>query len=138
MTDPLFNCEGLRIWYIVCLFKKCFFDIHWCDNHYPHLKLRFYFKWKPQPTILIQASLPAGIFLFKVNNGNTRVMCGICLKLTIKTLERHHWIHFGVLCLTLNRFQPFLWCFYCLFWTKTPIWMSQKHKDRAILIYIVS
>ena len=28
---------------------------------------------------------PAGIYLFKVNNRNTRARCEICLKLTIKT-----------------------------------------------------
>ena len=28
------------------------------------------------------------IYLFKVNNGNTRIMFEICLKLTIKTPER--------------------------------------------------
>ena len=31
---------------------------------------------------------PGGIFLFKFNNGNTRTMCEICSKLTIKTPER--------------------------------------------------
>ena len=30
----------------------------------------------------------AGVYLFKVNNGNARIICGICSKLTIKTLER--------------------------------------------------
>ena len=36
--------------------------------------------------------IPAGIYLFKVNNGNTRRMCEICSKLTIKTPERlWHW-----------------------------------------------
>ena len=34
---------------------------------------------------------PAGIHMFKVNNGNTRTTCKICPKLTIKTPERHHW-----------------------------------------------
>ena len=34
-------------------------------------------------------SFPAGIYLFKVNNRNTRTRCEICLKLTIKTPERH-------------------------------------------------
>ena len=29
------------------------------------------------------------IHLLKVNNGNTRTMCEICLKLTTKTPERH-------------------------------------------------
>ena len=31
---------------------------------------------------------PALIYLFKVNNSNTRKRCEICWKLTIKTLER--------------------------------------------------
>ena len=32
---------------------------------------------------------PAGIYLFKVNNGNTRAMCKICSKIAIKTPGRH-------------------------------------------------
>ena len=35
--------------------------------------------------------VPAGIYLLKVNNRNTRTRCEICPKLTIKTLERHQW-----------------------------------------------
>ena len=34
---------------------------------------------------------PAGIYLFKVDNGNTRTRCEICSKLTIKTPERRDW-----------------------------------------------
>ena len=33
---------------------------------------------------------PVGIYLFKVNNRNTRARCEICSKLTIKTPERRH------------------------------------------------
>ena len=33
---------------------------------------------------------PANVYLFKVNNKNTRKMCEICSKLTIKTTERRH------------------------------------------------
>ena len=33
---------------------------------------------------------PANIYLFKVNNRNTRKRCGICSELTIKTRERCH------------------------------------------------
>ena len=33
----------------------------------------------------------ANIYLFKVNNRNTRKSCEICLKLTIKTLEQRYW-----------------------------------------------
>ena len=34
------------------------------------------------------SSYPAGIYLLKVNNRNTRTRCEICSKLTIKTPER--------------------------------------------------
>ena len=33
---------------------------------------------------------PAGIYLFKVNNRNTRTTCEICPKLTIKTSDRRN------------------------------------------------
>ena len=36
---------------------------------------------------------PAGIYLLKVNNRNTRTWCEICSKLTIKTPERRQWRH---------------------------------------------
>ena len=39
---------------------------------------------------------PANIYLFKVNNRNTRKRCCICSKLTIKTPERRHWRRTGV------------------------------------------
>ena len=32
----------------------------------------------------------------KVNNKNSRARCEMCLKLTIKTLERRHWRRSGV------------------------------------------
>ena len=37
-----------------------------------------------------------GIYMFKVDNSNTRTRCEICSKLTIKTLKRRHWHHYGV------------------------------------------
>ena len=36
--------------------------------------------------------LPAGIYLLKVNNRNTRTRCEICSKLTIKKPERRIFI----------------------------------------------
>ena len=41
-------------------------------------------------------SIPAGIYLLKVNNKNIRTMCEICSKLTIKIPERHHWGRSGI------------------------------------------
>ena len=37
------------------------------------------------------------IYLLKVNNRNARIRCEICSKLTIKTPERCHWSHSGVI-----------------------------------------
>ena len=39
---------------------------------------------------------PVGIYMFKVNNRNTRTRCEICSKLIIKTPERCHWRHSGL------------------------------------------
>ena len=44
----------------------------------------------------LRKAFPAGNNMFKVNNENTRTSCEICLKLTIKTPERHHWRRSGV------------------------------------------
>ena len=40
--------------------------------------------------------MPAGIYLVKVNNGNTKTMREICSKLKIKTPERRQWRRSGV------------------------------------------
>ena len=45
---------------------------------------------------------PAGNYMFKVNNSNTRARCEICSKLTIKTPERCHGVVLVPLLLTLN------------------------------------
>ena len=45
-------------------------------------------KWKHE--LGDQSSSQVGCYLFKVNNGNTRTMCEICSKLSIKTPERRH------------------------------------------------
>ena len=36
-------------------------------------------------------TLGIDIYLLKVNNGNTRIRCEICIKVTIKTPERCQW-----------------------------------------------
>ena len=40
---------------------------------------------------------PAGIYLLKVDNRNTRARCEICSKLTVKTPEQCHWRIFHIL-----------------------------------------
>ena len=44
--------------------------------------------------------IPAGIYLLKVNNRNTRTRCETCSKLTIKTPERRQWRRFW--CIFVN------------------------------------
>ena len=39
---------------------------------------------------------PAGNYMLKVNNRNTKTRCEICSTLTIKTPQRHQWHRFGV------------------------------------------
>ena len=48
---------------------------------------------------------PVGIYLFKVNNRNTRTRCEICSRLTIKTSERCHWHSSGVFIVNFNHFH---------------------------------
>ena len=40
--------------------------------------------------LLQETSYPAGNYMFKVNNRNTRTRCEICSKLTINIPERRH------------------------------------------------
>ena len=40
---------------------------------------------------------PENIYLFKVQNRNTRISCKLCSKLTIRTPEWGHWHLFGIL-----------------------------------------
>ena len=40
--------------------------------------------------------------LLVLNNGNTRTMCEICSKLTIKIPLRHHWSCFGIFILNIE------------------------------------
>ena len=46
--------------------------------------------------ILKSAMIPAGIYIFKVKNRNTRTRCEVCSKLTLKTPERRQWRNSGI------------------------------------------
>ena len=61
----------------------------------------------------------ASIYLFKGNDGTSRTMLEICLKLTIKALNPWS-IHLSpnlLLLVTLSRFRSLYWCFHYLFLT---------------------
>ena len=52
-------------------------------------------------------SYPAGIYLLKLNNRNTRRRYAISLKLTIKTPERRHWRRPGVFIVNIEHISHF-------------------------------
>ena len=52
------------------------------------LDLRTFWNMKGSILYCLRLNVPAGIFLIKVNNRNTRARCEICSKLTIKILEQ--------------------------------------------------
>ena len=98
-------CLKYFVHYCICLsplFKTCLMWTVECGEYRP--------RW-----------FPAGIYLVKVNNRNTRTRYEICSKLTIKIPERRHWRRSGIfivnfkhishlvlvfLLLTLNMYLP--------------------------------
>ena len=55
----------------------------------------YYLSWKPLESrklcfFYVLGRIPAGIYLFKVNNRNARASCKVCSKLTVKTPEQRH------------------------------------------------
>ena len=59
-------------------------------------------------------NFPAGIYMFKVNNGNSRTRCERCSKLTIKTPERRHWRRSGVLIVNFEHISQLVLVFLLL------------------------
>ena len=64
--------------------------------------------------------LTAGIYIFKVINGNSRKICEICSKLTIRTSERRHWQGSDLFIVNFEQMSysalVFPWCFQYYFW----------------------
>ena len=57
---------------------------------------------------------PVNIYLFQVNNRDSRKRCGICLKLTIKTPEQCHWRRSGVFIVNFKHISHFFLVFLLL------------------------
>ena len=71
-----------------------------------HCQIR-YFRWNWIFHSQVNTTNAAGIYLLKVNNRNTRTMCEICSKLTIKPPENVIDVVLVALLLTFNRFHIF-------------------------------
>ena len=54
----------------------------------------------------------AGIYLLKVNNRNTRTKCEVCLKLTTKIPERHHWCRSGIFVVNFEPMASFCYLYF--------------------------
>ena len=61
-----------------------------------------------KPLIKTLRKYPAGIYLLKVNNRNTKTKCEICSKLTIKILERRQWRRSGIFIVNFGRSGIFI------------------------------
>ena len=57
---------------------------------------------------------PAGVYLFKVNNENTRTICEICSVLTLNAPERRQRRGPGVLVFNLQQIPRIVLVFYLL------------------------
>ena len=61
---------------------------------------------------VIEEPVPVGIYMFKVNNRNTRTRCEIYSKLTIKTAE--HWRRSGVFLVNFEHISQLVLVFLLL------------------------
>ena len=77
------NCtNGTKFRTVSSIFKGRF-----CKKKTQRLKLTKSLK-KVYHRCLTGSQYPAGKYLFKVNNRNSRIICEICSKLTIKTITK--------------------------------------------------
>ena len=70
--------------------------LHFVDGNELKLNWRFHVNVSLNIWHESHCSYPAGNYMFKVNNRNTRKRCEICSKLTINTSKWRHWRRSGV------------------------------------------
>ena len=73
------------------------------------LQRLFYLFWK-----CFVLKIPAGNYMFKVNNRNTGTRCEICSKLTIKIPERCRWRRSSVFAVNFEHISHFVLVFLLL------------------------
>ena len=74
-------------------------------------------------------NLRANIYLFKVNNWNTKKRCEICSKSMIKTAEWRQWHHSYIFIVNFEHI-PHLHCFYCYFEQLNVSWALFITQDK--------
>ena len=103
-------------WYM--LFINCFFFntpwINKCLLHMLRIHQNFLLVAKTNTRLTVKIiGCQRGIYLFKMNNRDTKTMCEICSKLRIKTPERCQSVVMVSLLLTLNISLTLLCYFDC-------------------------
>ena len=85
----------------------------------------YFWKQKLAWNVVFQAS----IYLFKVNNRNTRKMQEICSNFTMRTPERRRWCRSGVVLVNFEQnshITLLFHCFHCWIWTsKYPLGLKR-------------
>ena len=77
------------------LFRECAAEcVHLCPQEEECTLCQNRYRFCPERIVKCahlapyETHIPAGNYMFKINNKNTRTRCEICSKLTIKTPER--------------------------------------------------
>ena len=108
----LFCCKNF--YFLISVLSKAFsntFKLRYCTIFWSRPTISAVTKKKKKKLVFVLwTPLPANIYVFQVNNKNTRRKCKICSKSTIKTPV------LVFLLLTLNILHFFFYCFYCWLW----------------------
>ena len=76
------------------------------------------------------------VYLFKVNNENTRAMCQVCSKLAIKTPKHLQWSSSGVFIGNFKQIHTSFYFFHCWLWTRKYRlrWLNVQPKRFSIFL----
>ena len=76
------------------------------------------------------------IYLFQVNNRNTRTRCKICSKLTIKPPEWHNWFYSGVFIFNSEQILYFFFTVIVITFQLVNLhWVEASHTFHIVTIY---
>ena len=77
-----------------------------------------YFPEHLSVPLLLENNFPANIYLFKINNRNTKKRYELCPKLTLRTPERRERRHSGVFIVNFEHTSQHFLVFLLLTWNK--------------------
>ena len=87
---PRIDCTVKALKRFFSKFQRCQWPIAYCKHDGTNIVPCSKWNHEQPPMQSIFGDAPAGIYLLKVNNRNTRTRCEICSKLTIKMIERRY------------------------------------------------